>query len=359
MIFEKIGISNLLKRYWLEVPPNQRDYAWKEKQVESLFSDIANAISEGKDEYFIGTIVTIMLGNEKLSVVDGQQRLATTSILLRQIKNYLNKISAPSEDAAKDYLYSYSLDHNGQRTKLQLNVSDNQFFTSMILNPSALPEAKRRSTKLLKKAFEIAGIHIENILSALKPVHHEKELSKWIKFLDQNVRVIHLSVESSSNAYKMFETLNDRGLKVSQADLVKSYLFEQASLGNQLIEAQHKWSSMQASLESFYTEEGITVRFLRHVLIFMTGHVKDAEVFDVTQTQANGAVKALKFLDNLEKYSNTYVAITSPDNEKWNDYPDSIRRSISTLNEFDIKVYMPLFLAIAEKFSAAEASEAF
>ena len=79
---EPIGLGDILSRYHLHVPPNQRNYAWEEDHTGQLFADFSRALNEGGD-YFVGSIVTIPRSQSVLEVVDGQQRLATTAILFR------------------------------------------------------------------------------------------------------------------------------------------------------------------------------------------------------------------------------------------------------------------------------------
>jgi len=88
--FQEIGLGGILKAYRLKVPSNQREYSWTEREVTTLFTDLAKAISnERTEDYFLGTIVTIPRAHDVLEVADGQQRLATTAILLAEIRNYL------------------------------------------------------------------------------------------------------------------------------------------------------------------------------------------------------------------------------------------------------------------------------
>ena len=91
MTFEytQLGLADILKQNRLVVPRNQRDYAWTAKEVKTLLEDLGRSINEGHDDYFLGTIVTIKGDNEVLEVVDGQQRLATTAIVLAEIRDYL------------------------------------------------------------------------------------------------------------------------------------------------------------------------------------------------------------------------------------------------------------------------------
>src|SRR5437870_5659533 len=88
--FEHTGIGKALKnRGRLKVPVNQREYKWEQKHVEELFHDFTKAISSSGTSYFLGTIVLTGRDEEVPEVVDGQQRLATITILLAAIRDYL------------------------------------------------------------------------------------------------------------------------------------------------------------------------------------------------------------------------------------------------------------------------------
>ncbi len=83
-----VGIGKLLKQSRFTVPPHQRPYAWVEEQVNDLYRDIADAQKRKTEEYFLGTIVLANTSESRLSIVDGQQRLVTVSILLAAIRDY-------------------------------------------------------------------------------------------------------------------------------------------------------------------------------------------------------------------------------------------------------------------------------
>jgi hypothetical protein len=218
------------------------------------------------------------------------------------------------------------------------------------------PAPSQRSHRLILGAFEEAKKHVGIILAGLRPADHGDLLNKWITFLEHSVQTILLRVPSGGNAYKMFETLNDRGLKTSQADLVKNYLFEQSC--DRLSEAQQKWTRMRRSLESL-EEEDITVTFIRQALIAMHGHLRESEVFEKVQATAKGPQTAIQLLATFDNLAGIYVAISNPEHEKWNTYSDSLRRSIQTLNLLGIRPMRPLMLAVASQFDAKEAASAF
>jgi hypothetical protein len=169
--------------------------------------------------------------------------------------------------------------------------------------------------------------------------------------------VILLRVSNESNAYKMFETLNDRGLKTTQSDLVKNYLFGRAE--DRLTEIKEKWAYMRGTLDSFADGPDITVRFLRHALIVIQGHIKESAVYDAVQNVAKSSNSSMGFARELEVLSNSYAAIHSRNHEKWNTYSETTRKAIDVLDLFDIKPVRPLMLAVAHKFSEKETLKTF
>ena len=228
--FDDFGIAKIFRDFSLVIPPHQRDYAWTDEEVEQLFSDV-EAAYRGSSEYFLGTIVAIEgTDSGTLSVVDGQQRLTTTYLLLAAIRDYLleRKIGEEiSTSLQNSYLFS-SDRREGFKQRLALNTDDRVFFkklTSKNTGEDWPPKVSRTSHKLLKNAYFRAAKRVEMIANSVSGVDAPATLNNWIDYLEHSAQVILLRAHDQSRAFKMFETLNDRGLRTSQADLVKSYLF--------------------------------------------------------------------------------------------------------------------------------------
>jgi hypothetical protein len=359
--FQEIGLGGILKAFRLKVPSNQREYSWTEREVTTLFTDLAKAISnERAQDYFLGTIVTIPRAHDVLEVADGQQRLATTAILLAEIRNYLKPTEELiAESVEKEFLTDIDRDKRARVAKLTLNLDDNEFFCKMLeadKDNQKIALGNNSSHKRLREAFALAKKQVHRIVAGFDKKDHGDTLNRWIRFLEHGAQVILLRVPTVANAYKMFETLNDRGLKTSQADLVKNYLFGQAE--DRLPEVQQKWARMKSSLESL-EEDDITVTFLRQAMIAIRGHLRESEVYEKVQDKVKGPQSAVQFLTQLESMAAIYVAIFNPEHERWNAYPDAIRRAIEALNLLNIKGIRPLMLAVASQFNHKEASDSF
>lgn len=358
--FEELGLGSLLRRWRLIVPPNQREYAWTDREITQLLQDFAKAINEA-GPYFLGTIVTIPRDEGTLEVVDGQQRLATTALLLAAIRDYLRERNEELivQSIDDEFLSGIDREKRIRVPKLRLNIDDNEIFDRLVTRRRGEPDPVpvRASHERLLFARDEAKRHVRRIVSPLDEKEHGDLLNRWVSFLEHRALVVLLRVPDDADAYKMFETLNDRGLRTSQADLIKNYLFSRA--GRRMDEVQSRWSYMRGALESATEDTGITINFLRHALIVQRGHLREADVYDRVQGIVKSEPAAVTFAATLETLANIYVATFNPENERWNTYQDSVRRAIEVFNLFDIRPLRPLIVAIAAKMDPKQAAVAY
>ncbi len=165
-----------------------------------------------------------------------------------------------------------------------------------------------------------------------------------------------LTVPDHLNAFVMFETLNDRGLKASQADLLKNHILSLA--GDRIAEAQQKWAHMLGILEAT-GDDDTAVTYLRHLMVTMHGPTKERELFGKVKDNVNSKPTALAFADGLAESAVDYAALFDPEHAKWNAYGASTRKHIRTLLKLDIEQIRPLLFAVAKYFSISEAQKAF
>src|SRR5215469_14133869 len=169
--FEECGIARALNQRSLNVPVNQRPYAWSE-QVQTFFSDISKAYDNSEDIYFLGMIVLTSGPRGQAEVADGQQRLATASILIAAIRDFLLELG--DEKAASKYQQEYLLEYDPPskdfRPKLRLNFEDHEFFLETILKP---PSERRRykgttfqSHERLAEAGAVARAQVINLTAS-------------------------------------------------------------------------------------------------------------------------------------------------------------------------------------------------
>ncbi|RNJ49140.1 DUF262 domain-containing protein [Methylocystis hirsuta] len=264
--FDGIGLGELIAGKRLSVPPNQRSYAWEPEHVEDLLRDLNGAIQKDeKEDYFLGTIVLVRLdGEDVFQIADGQQRIATTTIILARARDILNNLDRPKRAGAIDNKFIQTTDMDTEEIvpQLQLNDEDNQFFRNNVIGKlansadfdAAATLATQPSNRRLLKACEVAMSFLHDILKTFPIEDRADQILRWVKFIENKASVVVVTVPDEVGAFRMFETLNDRGLKASQADILKNYLFSRAS-GARLREAQSLWSSMSGTIATLSDDD--------------------------------------------------------------------------------------------------------
>lgn len=352
------GIGHLLGDRYIEVPPYQRAYSWTDEQVEDLFKDISDAIRERNAEYFLGTVVLTTNKDGSHAVIDGQQRLATISIMVCAIRNYFYSIG----DAERgDTLHAEFLARKDRRDlteipHLKLMPGDNALYERAILAKPAggakledgkgVQKALPPSQARLESALKIATRYVQQLVDQTKDP--TKVLMDWIDFLEKKGKVIVVEVNDEAAAYTIFEVLNDRGLDLSVADLLKNYLFRVAE--DRVAETQQQWTSMASRLEASGAEEKELRTFIRHVWSSEHGLTREKDLYDAIRKRVDSKQRAVAFTDGLNKVAPIYLALDNPSDELWKQYGPQVRESVEALQILKATQIRPLVLAILRHF---------
>jgi hypothetical protein len=352
------GIAKLINDGNLCVPPNQREYAWKDEHVTDLYQDIAKAMRDDEPDYFLGSVV-MAKNNGSLEVFDGQQRLATTVILLAAIRNYYFE-NGDAERAGiieSDYLMSRSLQTLEPQPKLTLSKIDHDYFLKKVLehDPAVRTQAIATciSHERLAKAVELAERHVQAVVAPYHANDRSDQLYNWVSFLMERATVICVQVADDKSAYVVFETMNDRGLKPSAADLLKNHLFGLAA--NRLAEAERNWIAMTGALDTVAdADDEIVVDYVRHVWISQNGPTRTRELFDSIKGSVRSRQGAIDVSTQLAQNAVLYSALLNPAHDLWNPHGAAARKHIATLKHLGLKQLRPLLLAGVKAFPQQE-----
>jgi hypothetical protein len=351
----------------LEVPVNQRSYRWEEKHIKELFDDLATAIDLGDNEYFLGSIVVIKNDEGRPQVVDGQQRLATTMILLAAIRDYFYKDGQKerAQSIENDYLMKLSLRTEEKEPKLVLSDTDRDYFQKrMLLRPGDQDrvameklkpsEIRKPSHKNLNVAAITASKRVQAIASS--GGNANTRLLDWVEFIRDGARVIWVIAPNDSNAFIMFETLNDRGLELSKSDLVKNYLFGRS--GSRISEAQDRWLKMIGSLETVDSEE-ITLTYIRHQWSSRYGLSREKELYAKIKDKVKSKQNAVDFCSEIAEDAIVYAALLNMEQPFWEPHTDATKEALRVLLELRMEQVRPLLLSIAKSLNKKEVERSF
>jgi hypothetical protein len=361
--FEKETIGHILQgRKGLHVPINQRSYQWKKEHVEDLYKDLNGAITGNAEEYFLGTIVVVIKASgDDIEVYDGQQRLATSMMLIAAIRDYFYKFGddKTARIIREQSLYSESRRTLQLETHFGLSADDDQFFVNRILrNPddperiNAKPDKIKESHQRIMEAADAAAKHVEDIINPLPTTDKAIVLHKWLDFIEKGARVIWVEVADQKTAFRIFETMNDRGLKLSAADLVKNYLYSLAEKNQPSV--VQKWQGMVAVLESLGPDDGDIVDYIRYYWITGHGHTRSNVLFDEIKREVTNETNAVSWATQLELRAHDYAALYTSSHDAWNGYNPEVRARIETLRFLGVTQIRPLLLAAFGKFSRKE-----
>lgn len=351
------GIGHLLVDRLLAIPDYQRAYSWKtDDEVQELWRDLDEAISSGTPEYFLGSVVTTRVeGKERVQVIDGQQRLATVSLLYAAIRDILDaRADERAPDIERDLLGKRDMITRVFQPRLVLNADDNDFFHRITMEKAANRDLTPTlwSHRLLINAFEFFLAKFNERILGLGPDDWQTPLLSWYSYLLDNAKIIDVAVADEARAFVIFETLNDRGLNLSTTDLLKNYLF--ANAGSRVEEAKARW---QRAISPFAASSLDEDTFLRHFWASKKGVVRVKALYSQMKPEITSEQSAVEFAEELAVCSPLWTAMFDRDAEIWNGYNPSARAALDTLRNLSVEQCRPLLLAAMRKFSRDQVEE--
>ena len=239
----------LTRKAALKVPRYQRPYTWNERDVRQLIQDLWRAYKRGASYYFIGQIVLVKAARGKFEISDGQQRLATATMLIAYARDRLHH-------RAKHY---QGLIMENDNPRLTLREEDANFFRGYVQEPgrmaamAALAETSSDSKDLLCAAARTIETELRD--------HDDRELDAFMSYVARCCTLNVVDADERGGAATVFNTLNDRGTPLSMADIIKSDLLEQSGLSEADADSgARKWEEIEDMVSRRYFERLLYMR---------------------------------------------------------------------------------------------------
>ncbi len=340
------------------VPRFQRYYAWDQEQWEDLWADIETLQDE--HYHYMGYIVLQQKGQYDFKVIDGQQRLVTLSLIILAAMRTIQDLIDNGEDVEKNkerlreitarFIGSKDLVSLKVSSKLSLNRNNNRFYRDIcsLLKPPN-PRGLIASNKLLKNAFEFLSSKLIGTTGS--------DIARFIERFTSGMVFTKIVVQDDLNAYKVFETLNSRGVQLSTPDLLKNYIFSIITsnddvMDERLDDLDEEWSVIVSQLgENNFTE------FIHYHHNFQKKSVTKKELFISIRQLVNTAEAAYAYLRSLTEYAPIYASLLNHHDEWWASQKDdyrAVRKYLEALNLFNIKQAFTVLMVAFTKFSCKE-----
>lgn len=333
------------KKY--EVPLFQRDYSWKKENWEELWLDI-KALREEADVHYMGSIVLQNKADKTYTIIDGQQRIATISILILAAVNLIKNMIAEGIDEKQNaerkeiimntFLGSKDAVSLSYSSKLTLNENNDSFYQSYLLNlNSHLKKSKLNDAeKLMLDAFDYFQEKIGEEDFADKGV----EISRFLEnIIGDKLLFIQITVDDDLSAYTVFETLNARGIELTSSDLLKNYLFSLVKSNMDIRRLKDIWNSTirTVGIKKF-------PQFIRYYLNSKQKLIRSERLFKEIKSEVFRQEDVFTLLSDLEKHADVFVSLDDKESELWDDIPGA-RALIEEISLYHSEQHKSLLMA--------------
>ena len=323
------------------MPIYQRPYAWDKERVEQLWYDISEAYNNNQEDseidknYFLGSIVLVKSADEKsFDVVDGQQRLTTLTILLCTIRDMF-----PDDEDINISSLIISNDRK-QRQRLRLSTHINKLidFNETIINGINF-DVNTKSQEYKKNKYLQTAYYFYNLILNSKKENTENYINDFLDFLEYiltQITIIVITCDDTNSAIKLFNVLNDRGMDLSSADIIKAHLLQKEN-GNEdnqksIIEV---WKQIETKLEAYENEKFVDIlnTYLYHLKSENPKKTLQEELHEIIKNKS-----AMSIISDINNFTTFYLEIIDSNH----DY------DISSLKYLNHSVYWKSILTSAK-----------
>lgn len=340
------NLLSIFSQKSFRIPEYQRTYSWNVEKCETLWNDLINQFKDDRNQdYFLGNIVLAKredVDDKQLDVIDGQQRLITLSILFRLLRDNdkTNKklteciyIVDDRTEKIKDYRINSCVNNEAEQNNLKKCLADSEGCVER-----DMPDEKSR----YRQNYDWFKSKIEDTLQnqGFERTREDDTFFAFVDFLLKKVTILPIECESEESALAIFETINDRGLDLSDGDIFKSKLYGLAQREGKQNEFAKWWGDLDKEMNELASksserskDEPMTALFrvYMHVLRglnedksdlvnlrdFFNGKVKNSKkTKEINQDYMLTTPSWEKTMANLEKLKDAWKLL------EFGDYPE-------------------------------------
>ena len=363
MVSETRGIGQLLnERRYFQVPPHQRDYAWPLGAVEQYLEDVVEAMADPESDYFLGLIVLVDTddpASSRYEILDGQQRLATTTMIFSAIRQWLrdNGLDTEASKIQNDFIGISEIGEEQDEPRIILNVNNRELFQEVVVNPCSdkvleakrVKEGRHTSTRKLVDATIFCRKYITDLAEkhGTDKKSQSEILFKLAKFIRDRVQVNCLDVAAPENAYTIFESLNDRGIDLSVLDLLKNHLLREA--GSNASSILNNWTKMITTIGDRKGDD-----FLKAFWTSRYGRIQRGRLFKEIKKKYSTRSEVLSLSKELAQVGEIYGSLEAADGDYWGQQSTDCQENVRALSLLGAKQTHPILLAAIAKWKREE-----
>ncbi|KHL84951.1 hypothetical protein HPY173_03525 [Helicobacter pylori] len=325
------------------IPIYQRLYSWKKEQCKQLWDDIIKIGGNDKmNGHFIGSILYVLDGNthsnNPLLIIDGQQRLTTITLLFIALRNHLSEEVEILEKFSRQKIQNrYLINSNkdgDNKFRLILSESDRDTLLSLIdknrRKPSELSLKIMENFKLFEEWIRKNTDKLETIFKGL-----EKLMIVWIALKKEK-----------DDPQLIFESMNSKGIELTQADLIRNYIVMETEVEKQEDFYNQYWRAMEENFKQSKKQskrEDLFSKFVRHYLTIKTREIPNInKVYEAFKDyRQKKGIEIEDLLKDLQKYCGYFCQIAFK-----KEADKDLNKALSFLVDLEMDVVYPLLLEL-------------
>lgn len=313
------AISDILNKSVFDIPRNQRRYVWKKPHWQDLYEDIVFSITETKP-HFVGSIVLEGEGKKDglsyYTIIDGQQRLTTITIVLLAIMKHFHE-----NDMTDDFLGTISYPQSKNNSNQDITILNSEYhvsLASLIRNMIALKDKSLsmasfvEANTLSKTKDKCIGDALRFFYSAIRDdvqqVDNVQKRLREIRNAVLDMTAVKIVSSSEEDSYTIFEILNARGQELAAHELLKNYIMRYIQPTERRDDAKMMWEDMERAVGSSMD------KFIKHYATHRFGDTRDKynSPYQAIQKAPHGQ-NIGELFDDIKLKSEYYSKIIHPD----------------------------------------------
>lgn len=287
---EQKSLSDILsKREQIIIPPYQRPYSWGIEECYQLYQDFLDAYNL-KSDYFIGNIILAVSEKEKKTprIIDGQQRIITIWLIFKVLSTFYKDLRI-----LKHTTRTYDWDGNQSKIKIKSDVIESKDYQDLEIVfkweysdfSNELRNCQTKSGRFFRPSnlspIKVNGLYFFYLFKKFKEAEGVEELKLFIRFMLECIYLLPIeltdtTIDSAENkALTIFETINNRGMDLQDADIFKARLYAKAISESEKDHFIQLWFRFRDECESINLSIDEIFRYYSHIIRGRDGNTKN------------------------------------------------------------------------------------
>lgn len=313
--------------FWFLIPEYQRSYVWQTENIIDLIDDLYYAFTyKNENEYFLGSLVLKRTDNDEFDeyeVLDGQQRLTTFFLMFAVLRDLLENPSYKDTLQQKIYQRADELLMIPERQRITYQIRDD---VEGFIKKYVIEENGTSLIDDLKGEREKDNISISNMANALlvlrEQLQEKDNLDKFVQFILNKALLIYVSTDNTEDAFRMFTILNDRGIPLTSADILKSMNIGHLNNDKDIKKYAKYWEEIEGRFGEGFDR---FLNFIRTIIVKEKARSNLLDEFEEKIYKLGKLKKGHDTLEFIKQYDEVYQnVIELEDNELSNQFKNLI-----------------------------------